>query len=322
MPVWNEPVPVVVIFGPKGSGKDEFGNALAGEFNEALPCFPTREPTAVHGFGDPMRETLHALLGIPMGTLRGPAKDEVVAYGQKLRFWQRLIATDVFRDMVHPDVLAHAAVRTVLSGKPTKAHVFCDSRMVNEWELAKAVLQNGFPTPWEASMPFGGGTVVPPGSFRCFLYEVRRPGATGDAHRTETSFDALRAHSPTVVDNDGALEELHAKAKKAAKKVAAECREDRKPPWEAGLRAEILKETDGVPDRWVGAEGVVAISSMGEEHMQNAKLLLERWAEDEAMARREKDPTPYYGPFHAALVAEQERRLMPWKTSSKPGLAT
>lgn len=203
-------IPVVVIYGPKGSGKDTFGRRLAQALSMCLP--PPRRRVDVLGFADPAREFVENALGIPRDVVRGDSgtKESYSAYGATVRDHLRDV-TRFLRDK-HPDSLAHAGLRRVLATPEAGGFVFTDARKGNEFAVLRDVLVGGLPAPW-AHGPLAGAT-VPAGAYRMTLIGVRRPGSedASDRHETETSFGEFVGMGGIPVVNDGPIKQLLARA--------------------------------------------------------------------------------------------------------------
>lgn len=202
--------PVIVIYGPKGSGKDTFGRRLAWAL---AMCLPTqRRRVEVLGFADPARNFVEEALGIPRDVVRGDSatKESCLAYGATARDHLRDV-TRFLRDK-HPDALAHTALRRILSTPEAGAFVFTDARKGNEFSVLQDVLVRGKPAPWDHG-PLAGAT-IPQGAYRMTLIGIRRPGGedASDHHETETSFGEFVGMGGIPVLNDGPLERLLARA--------------------------------------------------------------------------------------------------------------
>lgn len=211
-------IPVVVIFGPKGSGKDAFGKRLAESLAACLPVGQRRIER--RGFADPARRLTEEAIGIPPCVVGGTsaAKESYVAYGESAR--EHLRAATAFLRSRHPDMLAHAALRSILSAPCVGAFIFTDARRGNEFFVLRDTLVGGTPAPWDHGPT--ARAVPPRGLYRLVLVGIRRRRTedASDSHVTETSFAEFDEFGPVRVENDGTLRDLLGKADALAGEIA------------------------------------------------------------------------------------------------------
>jgi hypothetical protein len=207
-------VPVVIITGKKGSGKDTFGRLVC----KACGKLGNYEVIDQLFFAEPLKTMVQSMFGLSRDACFGDieAKESNFAYGKSARHWLQWFGTEVFREQVHPDFWVHHMLRRIINpGRSiTSGYVITDCRFPNEWVLLSNVLEGR-----QRAFAYGA---VPPGcdlkegqSFKCFLVKVTRPGFEdrGDMHVSETSVDLLDKFEPMVIVNDGGLEDLEAKAR-------------------------------------------------------------------------------------------------------------
>jgi deoxyadenosine/deoxycytidine kinase len=135
-------VPVVLVSGYKGSGKDSFSAAVNRKIHDA-GFWAQTAPLSM-----PLKEMVSQMLSIPYEICFGDihAKEGNSAYGKTVRHWLQWFGTEVFREGVHPDYWVHQLLRRIVSeDKGTHspyppAWIVPDWRFPNELQLLRAVL--------------------------------------------------------------------------------------------------------------------------------------------------------------------------------------
>lgn len=216
-------IPVILLTGRKGSGKDTFGGFL----REALNKILDGEVQSI-AFADPIKVAAREILGIPDSILWGntEVKDKSMSYGKTVRHILQWMGTEVFRDQIHPDVWVHGAARRILAPPHyKKGWIITDCRFPNEWGTMRYFLERGPSYTSKDGQQDRIDWGIPDANrdYKCFLVKVLRPEAlkSSDAHRSETSIDELDKFSPIVVPNDSTLAVLKAQAELLAHKIHA-----------------------------------------------------------------------------------------------------
>lgn len=232
-------VPVIVIVGRKGSGKDTFADyfkpALQSVLQKAYPAIGVGVQSIA--YADPIKEALRAAMSIPKEVLWGPTevKEKTQVYGKSVRHWMQWLGTEVFRDNVHPDLWVHETVRRIFkSSNFTKGWVITDCRFPNEWETTRFLLERIHSDGKDPALD-GCNVSLPMLDYQCFLVKIVRPEAlkSNDTHRSEALVDMLDKFNPIIVPNDSTLEVLEAHAHLLALKIKAEIA----PVWIEGINA-------------------------------------------------------------------------------------
>lgn len=173
---------VIVLAGTAGSGKDTSGCILARL--AAGRCM---------AYADPLKDAVHALVGIPKEILYGTQHDKetYLAYDKSARHWLQWVGTEVARRQIHKDLWVHRFADRALAC--SESVVICtDGRFKNEIECLREALV---------------------GKARVYSVRVRNPRvAVNLTHQSESEIynlpDAFFDH---VLNNDGTLAELESK---------------------------------------------------------------------------------------------------------------
>lgn len=242
--------PVVLVSGPKESGKDSFGKFLVKWLEEGLcrrvhqktlqpkssstnvPQAPAFEnPVVVRfAFADPIKRAIGDALGIPDEVLWGNSeiKEKTIVYGKSVRHWLQVYGTEWFRDSVCAEIWVDKALRAITAeqcdryvNSDANGFVICDCRFGNEYSQMRDVLE--FRSKSIPTGEYGKKRWAEQDAYVMFLYRVwrneRPTAAVADQHRSENSFHELDAFNPVHIDNSGTFEHLEAIAQTEAERI-------------------------------------------------------------------------------------------------------
>ena len=176
---------VVVLAGCAGAGKDTVGNMLVDLLGS--------ERAVRMAYADPLKEAVHALVGVPREILYGTkdVKESHYTYGKTARHWLQWLGTEVGRQHVHPDLWVHRFADRVLA-TPHEV-IFCsDGRFKNEIVTLREHLV---------------------GKAEVYSARVLNPRVPVDlTHQSESEIYQLpNDFFDVVIENDGSLDELRQK---------------------------------------------------------------------------------------------------------------